>query len=93
MKNFTKTTLALLTASVMATSVFAASDKTPTDRIQSAKGSVEALAVTLENMGANVDTNVDLNSAHSVNQKVSAYQTKHAELQAQFDELRAQSAE
>ncbi|MBU1293439.1 MAG: hypothetical protein KJ609_12060 [Gammaproteobacteria bacterium] len=93
MKTLNKTILALVTASVMATSAFAASGESPTDRIQSARGSVEALAVTLENMGADVDANVNLNGAYSVDQKVSAYETKHAELQAQFDELHAQSAE
>jgi hypothetical protein len=93
MKTLNKTILALVTASVMATSAFAASGESSTDRIQSAKGSVEALAVTLENMGADVDSNVDLNGVYSVDQKVSAYKAKHAELQAQFDELHAQSAE
>uniref|UniRef100_A6VX27 Uncharacterized protein n=1 Tax=Marinomonas sp. (strain MWYL1) TaxID=400668 RepID=A6VX27_MARMS len=93
MNNLNKTILALVTASVMATSAFAASGEGSTDRIQSAKGSVEALAVTLENMGADVDANVNLNGAYTVDQKVSAYQNKHTELQAQFDELHAQSAE
>lgn len=93
MNNLNKTIIALVTASVMATSAFAASGEGSTDRIQSAKGSVEALAVTLENMGADVDANVNLNGAYTVDQKVSAYQNKHTELQAQFDELHAQSAE
>tara|TARA_R110001606_G_scaffold331786_1_gene479578 strand:- start:2199 stop:2477 length:279 start_codon:yes stop_codon:yes gene_type:complete len=92
MKNFTKTTLALLTASVMATAAFADND-TPSERLQSAKGGVEALAVTLENMGASVDTNVDLNGANTFDQKAAVYTEKHTELQKQFDSLNLQSAE
>jgi ABC-type cobalt transport system substrate-binding protein len=45
MRNLNKTVLALLAASVMTTSAFAASDEGATDRIQSAKGSVEALSI------------------------------------------------
>lgn len=93
MKTLNKTILALVTASVMATSAFAASDESSYDRVQSAKGGVEALAVTLENMGADVDANVDLNGAYTVDQKVSIYNAKRAELQAEFDTLHAQAAE
>ncbi|ETI62095.1 hypothetical protein [Marinomonas profundimaris] len=93
MNKFNKTILALLAASVMTTSAFASSDESSTDRIQSAKGSVEALAVTLENMGANVDTSVNLKGAYTADQKVSRYNAKHAELQTQFDALHAQTAE
>jgi hypothetical protein len=93
MKTLHKTVLAFVTASVMATSAFAASSESPSDRIQSARGSVEALAVTLENMGADVDANVNLNGAYTVDQKVSLYNAKHAELQAEFDTLHAQAAE
>lgn len=92
MKTLNKTALTLLAATVMTTSAFADTEGA-TDRIQSAKGSVEALSVTLENMGADVDTSVDLNGAYTADQKVSIYNAKHAELQAQFDALRAQSAE
>jgi hypothetical protein len=77
----------------MTTSAFAASGESSTDRIQSAKGSVEALAVTLENMGADVDSSVNLNGVYTADQKVSVYNAKHAELQNQFDTLHAQSAE
>ena len=90
MKTFTKTTLALLTAAVMTTSAFA---ETGTERLQSAKGSVEALATTLENMGAAVNTDVNLNGAYTFDQKVAVYNEKHAELQDQFDALHAQPAE
>jgi hydroxypyruvate isomerase len=93
MRNLNKTVLALLAASVMTTTAFAASDEGATDRIQSAKGSVEALTVTLENMGAEVDPSVNLNGAYTADQKVSIYNAKHAELQNQFDTLHAQSAE
>ncbi|QUX91707.1 hypothetical protein CYL31_09905 [Marinomonas sp. A3A] len=90
MKTFTKTTLALLAASVMTTAAFA---ETGTERVQSARGSVEALGATLENMGAAVDTSVDLNGAYTFDQKAAVYKAKHNELQAQFDSLHAQSAE
>ncbi|UTW01325.1 hypothetical protein KDW99_09415 [Marinomonas rhizomae] len=90
MKNLHKTILTLVTASVMTTAAFA---ETGTERVQSAKGSVEALGTTLENMGANVDTSVDLNGAYTFDQKAAVYNAKHAELQDQFDSLHAQSAE
>lgn len=90
MNTFTKTSLALLAAAVMATSAFA---ETGTERLQSARGSVEALGVTLENMGADVDTSVNLNGAYTFDQKVALYNEKHAELQAQFNALHVQSAE
>ncbi|BDX02696.1 MAG: hypothetical protein ACPGRG_14635 [Marinomonas sp.] len=92
MNNLNKAMLAFVTASAMSTSVFAASESA-SERIQSAKGSVEALSVTLENMGADVDSSVNLKGAYTADQKVSVYNAKHAELQAQFDELHAQSAE
>jgi hypothetical protein len=90
MKTFTKTALTLLTASVMTTAAFA---ETGTERVQSAKGGVEALGITLENMGAPVDTSVNLNGAYTYDQKEAIYSAKHAELQNQFDALHAQSAE
>lgn len=92
MNNINRAILALVTTSALATSAFAATE-TADERLQSARGSVEALSVTLENMGADVDSNVNLNGAYTANQKASVYKAKHAELQAQFDELRAQSAE
>ncbi|ETI62094.1 hypothetical protein [Marinomonas profundimaris] len=90
MKNFTKTALTLLTVSVMTTAAFA---ETGTERVQSAKGGVEALGITLENMGATVDTSVNLNGAYTFDQKEAVYSAKHAELQSQFDAFHAQSAE
>jgi|TARA_R110001606_G_scaffold165332_1_gene309767 hypothetical protein len=93
MKTLNKTVLALLAASVMTTSAFAGTGDGADDRIQSAKGSVEALTVTLENMGAEVDSSVNLKGAYTADQKVSLYNAKHAELQNQFDTLHAQSAE
>ena len=93
MKTLNKTILALLAASVMTTGAFAGTGDGADDRIQSAKGSVEALTVTLENMGAEVDSSVNLKGAYTADQKVSLYNAKHAELQNQFDTLHAQSAE
>jgi hypothetical protein len=90
MKTFTETALTLLTASVMTTAAFA---ENGTERIQSAKGGVEALGITLENMGAPVDASVNLNGAYTFDQKEAIYSAKHAELQNQFDALHAQSAE
>ena len=90
MKNLNKVVLSLLTVSVMATSAFA---ETSDERLQSAKGSVEALATTLEDMGANVDTSVNLNGAYTFDQKAAVYNQKHAELQSQFDSLHSQVAE
>jgi hypothetical protein len=89
MKTFTKTALTLLAASVMTTAAFA---ETGTERVQSAKGGVEALGITLENMGASVDTSVNLNGAYTFDQKEAIYSAKHAELQNKFDVLHAQSA-
>ncbi|RBP84573.1 hypothetical protein EBI01_04635 [Marinomonas rhizomae] len=93
MKNFNKISLALLAASTITTAAFASSNESAYERVQSAKGSVEALGVTLENMGASVDTSVDLNGAYTFDQKVAVYNEKHAELQNKFDTLHAQSAE
>ncbi|PYF84703.1 MULTISPECIES: hypothetical protein [Marinomonas] len=92
MNNVNRAILALVTTSALATSAFAATESSY-ERLQSARGSVEALSVTLENMGADVDSSVNLNGAYTNEQKTSAYQAKHAELQAQFNELHAQSAE
>lgn len=88
MKTFTKATLTLLTAAVMTTSAFA--NDTVQERLQSAKGSVEALGTTLENMGADVDTSVDLSGAYTFSQKTAVFNAKHAELQEQFNNLNAQ---
>ena len=87
MKNLTKAALVLLTATTM-TSAFAASEN-GIERVQSAKSSVDALTVTLENLGATVDKSVDLNGAYTFDQKEAAYDAKHADLQAQFDTLNA----
>ncbi|WP_394179424.1 hypothetical protein [Marinomonas posidonica] len=90
MKNLNKTILALVTASVFSTAAMASSDDSVSDRLMSARGSVEALATTLENMGANVDASVDLNGAYTPAQKTAVYVQKHDELQAQFDALHAE---
>ena len=92
MNNLNRAILALVTTSALATSAFAASESSD-ERLQSARGSVQALSATLENMGADVDSSVNLSGAFTANQKASVYQAKHAELQAQFDELHSQSAE
>jgi hypothetical protein len=73
MKIFTKTALTLLMASVMTTAAFA---ETGTERVQSAKGGVEALGITLKNMGAPVDTSVNLNGAYTFDQKEAIYSAK-----------------
>lgn len=90
MNTITKLSLVFLTASVMTTAAFA---ETADERLQSAKGSVEALTVTLENMGADVNTNVDLNGAYTFDQKTAVYNQKHAELQDQFNTLHSQISE
>jgi hypothetical protein len=93
MKKLTAIVATLITASVLSTAAFASSDDSPREELRSAKAGVTALALTLENLGQTVDTNVDLNGAHTFSQKEAVYSTKHAELQAQFDELRLNSAE
>lgn len=92
MKTMTKAALTLFTATAM-TSAFAATDDNYTDRIQSTKAGIEALSNTLENMGANVETSVDLNGAYTPSQKEAVYEAKYAELQDQFDALHNQTAE
>lgn len=93
MKKLTAIAATLITASVLSTSAFASDDDNASDRFQSARGGVQALTVTLENLGATVDKSVDLNGAYTYSQKEAVYNAKHADLQAQFDELRANSAE
>ncbi|MCB5161809.1 hypothetical protein [Marinomonas algarum] len=92
MKTLNKTLLAVLATSTMTTAAFA-SDDTAFDQLRTTKAGVESLAHSLENMGATVDTSVDLNGAYTVNQKEAVYSEKYAELQAQFDDLRAQRAQ
>lgn len=93
MKKLTKTTLALLTASLMTSAAFAASNDSPSEQLQEAKVRVEALSSTLENMGENVDASVDLNGAYTFDQKEAVYNAKYNELQNQFDSLRTQTTE
>lgn len=93
MKKLTAIAATIVTASVLSTSAFASNDDNTSDRFQSARGGVEALTVTLENLGATVDKNIDLSGAYTYGQKTAVYNAKHADLQAQFDELRAHSAE
>ncbi|BFM48111.1 hypothetical protein [Marinomonas sp. THO17] len=90
MNTLNKTLLALVTTAVFSSAAMATSDESVSDRLMSARGSVEALATTLENMGANVDASVDLNGAYTPFQKIAVYQEKHDELQAQFDALHAE---
>lgn len=92
MKTFTKTTLVFLATAAMATSAFA-SDDSAYEKLQASKAGVKSLANTLENMGANVDTSVDLNGANTLNKKEAVYSAKYSELQDQFNALNAQSAE
>ena len=93
MKKLTAIAATLITASVLSTSAFASNDDNARDELLSAKAGVAALAVTLENLGQTVDSSVDLNNAHTFGQKEAAYDAKHSELQAQFNELRVNSAE
>ena len=90
MKKLTAIAATLITASVLSTSAFASSDDSAREELRSAKAGVAALANTLENLGATVDTSVDLNGASTFSQKEAAYDAKYAELQAQFNELHAQ---
>ncbi|WOD08560.1 hypothetical protein [Marinomonas sp. GJ51-6] len=90
MKKLAAIAATLVTATVLSTSAFASSDDSPREQLRSAKAGVEALAVTLENLGQTVDTSVDLNGAYTFSQKEAVYNAKHAELQAQFNELNAQ---
>ncbi|MBR7888572.1 hypothetical protein J9B83_06410 [Marinomonas sp. A79] len=93
MKTFNKALLAVIAASTMSTAAFASSDDTAYDRLQTTKAGLHSLGQSLENMGANVDTSVDLSGANTLNQKEAVYSAKYAELQTQFNDLRAQSAE
>ncbi|MFT7372931.1 MAG: hypothetical protein ACI9T9_001625 [Oleiphilaceae bacterium] len=90
MKKLTTIVATLITASALSTAAFASNDDNASEELRSAKAGVEALAVTLKNLGQTVDTNVDLNDAYTFSQKEAAYNAKHAELQAQFNEFRAQ---
>lgn len=90
MKKLAAIAATLVTATVLSTSAFASSDDSPREELRSAKAGVEALAATLENLGQTVDTSVDLNGAYTFSQKEAVYNAKHAELQAQFNEFRAQ---
>lgn len=92
MKTLNKTLLALLAASTMATAAFAGDD-TAYEQLQTTKAGVHSLGQSLENMGASVDTSVDLSGANTLNQKEAIYSAKYAELQTQFNDLRTQSAE
>lgn len=87
MKKLTTIVATLLTASVLSTSAFAASNDNAYEELRSAKAGVESLASTLENLGQTVDASVDLNGAYTANQKEAIYSAKHAELQSQFNQL------
>jgi len=90
MNKFTAIAATIITASALSTSAFASSDDSPLESFQTARAGVAALTVSLENLGATVDSNVDLNGANTFSQKEAAYNVKHAELQAQFETLTAQ---
>ncbi|MGR0279666.1 hypothetical protein ACUM5Y_11555 [Marinomonas dokdonensis] len=90
MNTFTKSALSVLAAVSISSTAFAySSDDSPRERVYSAKAGVHALAKTLENLGENVNTDVDLSDARTWYQKEAAYAAKHKELQAQFDELKS----
>ncbi|MEO9275163.1 hypothetical protein ABFY09_09880 [Marinomonas sp. 5E14-1] len=90
MKKLAAIAATLVTATVLSTSAFALDNDNPREELRSAKVGVEALAVTLENLGQTVDTSVDLNGAYTLSQKEAVYNAKQAELQTQFNEFRAQ---
>ncbi|MEP3348639.1 MAG: hypothetical protein ABJN96_01670 [Marinomonas sp.] len=89
MKKLAAIAATLVTATVLSTSAFASSDNA-IDDLRTAKASVASLSTTLENLGQTVDSSVDLNGARTFAQKEAVYNAKHAELQAQFNELNAQ---
>lgn len=91
MKKLTTIVATLITASALSTVAFASSDDNSREKLRSAEASVTALAKTLENLGQTVDTNVNLDGAYTPAQKTAAYKAKHAELQAQFNELQENS--
>lgn len=87
-----KKVLTLVTAAVLSTSTFAAMDNdndSPSEKMYTAKAGVAALSKTLVNMGQEVDTTVDLTGLRTYAQKTEAYNSKHAELQEQFDASRS----
>jgi hypothetical protein len=90
MNKLTVIAATLITASALSTSAFASTDDSASERFQTARAGVQALTITLENLGATVDSNVDLNGANTFSQKEAAYNAKHSDLQAQFDALQAQ---
>ncbi|MCB5162796.1 hypothetical protein [Marinomonas algarum] len=92
MKKLTATTLAILATAAVSTSALADND-TAFEKLQTTKAGVSALSNTLENMGATVDTSVDLNGANTLKQKEAVYLDKYAELQDQFNTLNAQVSE
>ena len=90
MKKLTAIAATLITASALSTSAFASTDDSAVESFQTARAGVQALTVSLENLGATVDKNVDLNGAYTFSQKEAAYNAKHSDLQAQFEALKAQ---
>ncbi|MCV2401598.1 hypothetical protein OFY17_01760 [Marinomonas sp. C2222] len=81
------TTLALITASTLSAAAFASNDDNAYDDLQSAKSAVEALSLTLENLGVDTNTEVDLTGAYTAPQKKAVYEDKYAELRQQFNQV------
>ncbi|ETX09632.1 hypothetical protein MUS1_06350 [Marinomonas ushuaiensis DSM 15871] len=88
MNALTKTTLALLAATVISTAAFANSDA-----LAEAQYRVDAISAQLESMGAEVDSSVDLNAAATPIEQEAALVAKYEELQIQLENLQAKTAE
>jgi hypothetical protein len=88
MNVFTKSALTLFAATVISTAAFANDDA-----LVEAQSRVDAITAQLESMGAEVNSNVDLNAAATPEEKEAMLGAKFEELQAQLEGLQAQTAE
>ena len=78
----------VLLASVLTTSayadVFRNTDDNLRERLLSNPARVAALGAHLDEMGVNVDTNVEFNSASSTTQKINVVHAKYHDLRSEF---------
>ena len=88
MKTFTKTALTIITVAFLSTTAFANDDA-----LNAAQERVDAIAIQLESMGAEVDKNVDLNSTATPLEQEAALNAKYEELQQQLASIQVQSSE
>lgn len=88
MNVFTKSALTLLAATAISTVAFANDDA-----LVEAQSRIDVIAAQLESMGAEVDSNVDLNAAATPAEKEAMLGAKFEELQIQLEGLQAQSAQ